>query len=61
MQLLPTLCGSLKVPVGVVAGPFEKTAARKLVRKKTRATTIIMKSKIRDLLLVALICLADHS
>ncbi|MGI0023735.1 MAG: hypothetical protein ACREA4_01160 [Nitrososphaera sp.] len=48
------------MPVGVVAGLFVKTAARKLVRKKTRATTIIMKSKIRDLLLVALICLIDE-
>ena len=54
MQLLADSGCWTTVPAFVV-GPFVNDAARKLLMKKTRAMTTIMKSSRRDLLLVALI------
>ena len=54
MQLLVDSDGWTMLPVFVV-GLLVNEAARKLLIKKTRAMTTIIKSSRRDLLLVALI------
>jgi hypothetical protein len=54
MQLLVDSDDWTTVPAFVV-GVLVNEAARKLLMKKTRAITTIMKSSRRDLLLVALI------
>jgi hypothetical protein len=55
MQLLPGPCSGVpETAVVVVVGELLNEAARKLLMKKTRAITIIINSRMRDLLLVAL-------
>lgn len=53
-QSVPDACAVVPVAVVVVEGGLLKDAARKLLMKKTSAITIIISSKMRDLLLVAL-------
>lgn len=53
-QSLPSACSAVPVPAVVVVWGLVKEAARKLLMKKTKAITIIISSKMRDLLLVAL-------
>ena len=54
MQLLVGPPSGLLDTAVVVAGVLLNEAARKLVMKKTKAITIIISSRMRDLLLVAL-------
>ena len=54
MQLLPGPCSGVLDTAVVVVGELLNEAARKLLMKKTKAITIIINSKMRDLLLVAL-------
>lgn len=53
-QSLPEACSPEPDPAVVVVGGLVKEAARKLLMKKTSAITIIISSRMRDLLLVAL-------
>lgn len=53
-QLLPEACSPEFGAAVVAAGGLVKEAARKLLMKKTRAMTIIISRRMRDLLLVAL-------
>lgn len=53
-QSVPDACTAEPVAAVVVDGGLLKDAARKLLMKKTKAITIIISSKMRDLLLVAL-------
>ena len=53
-QSLPTACSVEPVPAVVVDWGLLKDAARKLLMKNTKAITIIISSRMRDLLLVAL-------
>jgi hypothetical protein len=54
MQLLVGPSSGLFDTAVVVAGVLLNEAARKLLMKKTKAITIIISSRMRDLLLVAL-------
>ena len=53
-QSLPEACSPEPDPEVVAVGGLVKEAARKLLMKKTSAITIIISSRMRDLLLVAL-------
>jgi hypothetical protein len=53
-QSVPTAWSTEPVPAVVVGWGLLKDAARKLLMKKTKAITIIISRRMRDLLLVAL-------